>query len=221
MISLPRIYSIEGNIGSGKTTIFNKLRKIIQNEKICFIEEPVDIWQSIESREDHENILVKFYKNKEKYAFSFQIMAFLTFSNQIKKCIRENPLCEIIISERSIESAYNIFTKMAIDEKYMDDIEFQIYQMMYLDNHFKLSGIIYVNTEPVICKERIIIRAREGESIISLEYLEKCKKYHDEWLIPLSLKYTHGEKDVFVYILYNNKSHDTEVDIIINIINKL
>ena len=204
-MTAPRIYSIEGNIGSGKTTIFNKLRKIMQSEKIRFIEEPVDIWQTIKSGEDDENILVKFYKNKEKYAFSFQIMAYLTFLKQIKKCIQENPLCEIIISERSIESGYNIFTKMAIDEKYMNDIELQIYQMMYQENPFKLSGIIYVNVEPAICRERIAIRAREGESIISLEYLEKCKKYHDEWLIESS---SNEERqcgcDLSIIILYNN-----------------
>ena len=183
MSNYPRIFSIEGNIGSGKTTIFNKLREKLENEKIRFIEEPVDVWQNTKSKEDNENILVKFYKNKEKYSFSFQILVYLTFLKGVKKCIEENPLCEIIISERSVQSGYNIFTKMAIHDKYIDDIEFQIYKMMYQECPFHLSGIIYVNVDPKICRERIAIRAREGESIISLEYLEECKKFHDEWLL--------------------------------------
>lgn len=179
----PRIFSIEGNIGSGKTTLFNRLKKNMQNEKIRFISEPVEIWQSVKSCGDNEDILSKFYKNKEKYSFSFQIMVYLTFMKEIKKCIQENPSCKMIIVERSIQSGYNIFTKMAIDEKYMDDIQLQIYKMMFEDCPFHLSGIIYLDIEPEICIERVACRGRKGESVVSLEYLQKCKKYHDEWFL--------------------------------------
>ncbi len=44
----PQIFSIEGNIGSGKTTIIENLqRAYANNPDVVFIREPVDIWMSI------------------------------------------------------------------------------------------------------------------------------------------------------------------------------
>ena len=43
-----KIISIEGNIGSGKSTLVEELRKKFgNNEKVCFLQEPVDIWNTI------------------------------------------------------------------------------------------------------------------------------------------------------------------------------
>ena len=73
-----RIISLEGNIGAGKTTILNELTNNNENEKkIVYMREPVDLWEKIKDKEG-ETILSKFYKDPNKYAFSFQIMAFTT-----------------------------------------------------------------------------------------------------------------------------------------------
>ena len=73
----PVIISIEGNIGSGKSTLLEQLRtKYKNNKQIVFINEPVDEWDTIKD-EDGQTILSKFYKNQSKYAFSFQMMAYI------------------------------------------------------------------------------------------------------------------------------------------------
>ena len=41
---------------------------------------------------------------------------------------------------------------------------------------------IYINADADVCFNRIHKRSRNGESRIELTYLEKCKKYHDNWL---------------------------------------
>jgi hypothetical protein len=42
----PRLVSIEGNIGSGKSTLIEKLKKKHQNnKKILFLQEPVGLWE--------------------------------------------------------------------------------------------------------------------------------------------------------------------------------
>ena len=47
-MSHPKIISVEGNIGAGKTTIIDNLEKYYENDSsVIFIREPVDIWQSI------------------------------------------------------------------------------------------------------------------------------------------------------------------------------
>jgi deoxyadenosine/deoxycytidine kinase len=193
--SAPIIISVEGNIGAGKTTIIDKLEKKMSNNKdVIFLREPVDIWESINDKITGENILQKFYGNPKQYAFSFQVMAYATRLSLIRSAIRDNPKCKVIICERSLDADKNIFAKMLHDDGMIEDIEFQIYQHFYKEysDEFSLDGIIYIDANADTCNDRIIKRSRNGESTITLDYLEKCKRYHDEWLLS-----THANTDVF------------------------
>ena len=58
------IISIEGNIGSGKSTLVKKLKE--KNPSWYFLQEPVDVWKSV-SDIDGNNILSEFYKDKKRY----------------------------------------------------------------------------------------------------------------------------------------------------------
>ena len=62
--------------------------------------EPVDLWEKIKDKEG-ETILSKFYKDPNKYAFSFQIMAFTTRLSLLSETIRNNPQAQVILCERS------------------------------------------------------------------------------------------------------------------------
>ena len=132
----PIIISIDGNIGSGKSSIvkylennFASLCKINKKDlKICFLQEPVDEWESIIDI-DNENIITKFYKNNEKYAFPFQMMAYITRLSLFKAAIAEN--FDIIFTERSMLTDKNIFTKMLFDSEKMNLIEYQIYNIWF------------------------------------------------------------------------------------------
>lgn len=180
-----QIVAIEGNIGAGKTTIFDKLKQRLSNSPdVVFMPEPVDIWESIVDA-NGETILAKFYRDSVKYAFSFQVMAYSTRLAVLRKTIRENPGCSTIICERSLEADRNIFAKMLRSSGKMEDVEFQIYEMLYKDTaaEFPLHRAVYVDAEPLKCLERIGKRARNGESSIPLEYLIDCRDYYDEWLL--------------------------------------
>ena len=45
------ILSVEGNIGSGKSTILNYLKENNQNSNIIFLKEPVDKWDKVKDIE--------------------------------------------------------------------------------------------------------------------------------------------------------------------------
>ena len=65
------IFSIEGNIGSGKSTlvkILTRTFKMLGNIPIIYLPEPVSIWESITDK-NGKNIIEKYYENQEKYAF--------------------------------------------------------------------------------------------------------------------------------------------------------
>ena len=57
------LISIEGNIGSGKSTIIEYL-KTLQNDKIIFVDEPVNEWLNIKDI-NGMNALDCFYKDKK------------------------------------------------------------------------------------------------------------------------------------------------------------
>lgn len=180
----PVIISIEGNIGAGKTTIVQELQKRFHDKKqIIFVKEPVDIWETITDN-DGQTILQKFYAEPSKYAFQFQVMALTTRLSLIRDTIRNNPNCDVLICERSVDADKEIFAKMLHDDKTITDIDYKIYCLLShehaKDNH--VSGHIYINADADKCFERINKRSRSGEGVIELSYLKKCKDYHDNWL---------------------------------------
>jgi len=178
----PLILSIDGNIGSGKSTLYADLQRYYANSTdICFVPEPVDEWKSII---DHEGtpILTNLYKDTSKYAFRFQMMAYISRIHLLRQKIKENKY-KIIISERCVQTDKNVFAQMLFDDGMIDHDEFQIYLNWFDEflDEIVLGGIIYVRAEPVVCDGRVKIRSREGETI-PIEYLTKCHNYHEEWL---------------------------------------
>jgi deoxycitidine kinase/deoxyguanosine kinase len=174
------IISIEGNIGSGKSTLFEKLKIHFSNNKnIIFVREPVDIWESIQD-ENGTTILEKFYQDQIKYSFSFQIMAYISRINLLKETIKQHPGVTII-TERSLYTDKMVFAKMLYDTHKIEYINYQIYLNLFdtFKNDFNVNNIIYIKTDPDICCNRILKRARNGENNISLDYLQLCDTYHN------------------------------------------
>jgi deoxyadenosine/deoxycytidine kinase len=176
------IISIEGNIGSGKSTLLKNL-KTKYKDKIIFIDEPVEDWKQLTDN-NNENILELFYKDKNKYSFSFQLFAYITrlkmFINTVSKYSNK-----IIITERSIFSDKYIFAKLLFEDNYLNSIEWQIYLELFnlFSENYKINKYIYINTHHNECFKRINKRSRSEEvDKISIEYLKKLDKNHLDWL---------------------------------------
>lgn len=180
-----KIYSIEGNIGSGKSTFLKHLKNYYKgNKHIIFLQEPVDNWNTIVDKYG-VNILTKYYINQERYAFSFQMLAFITRLKQIKDILTKySNKNVIIITERCIYTDREIFAKMLYDIEKIEDVEYTIYLKWfdYFVKDIDISGIIYLRTNPEVCKDRIKLRNRTGEEDITSEYLNELHRYHENWL---------------------------------------
>ena len=177
---MARIISIEGNIGTGKTTFLQSLREHFRDrEDVCFLDEPVDLWMSCKDQEG--NILEHYYKDQKKYGFQFQMMAYISRLSILRKAL-DNPKYKYIISERSLFTDKHIFCKMLYDDGIIEEIGFQIYSMWF-EEFISFSSFIpvYLRTLPEVSYERVYARARQGETI-PLEYLQKCHNYHEAWL---------------------------------------
>lgn len=173
------ILSIEGNIGSGKSTIIEYLKNNYHNDDIIFLPEPVNEWDNIKDNENN-TILKKFYSNQKKYSFAFQMMAYISRLNLLRNTIKNNPN-KIIISERSLFTDKYVFAKMLYDSGNMEDVEYQIYNnwfQSFLDLA-PISKMIYLKTNPKISFDRISVRNRQGEDNIPYEYIKNCHLYHN------------------------------------------
>jgi deoxyadenosine/deoxycytidine kinase len=188
-----QIVSIEGNIGSGKSTLLENLKTYYgENECVIFLREPVHDWETITDKEGN-TMLQKFYDNQEKYAFPFQMMAYIS-----RLAILRNAYTYVrrqqqyhgdtrpytIITERCLHTDKQVFAKMLYEQGKIEDVCYRIY-MDWFDEFaqdFPVSHFIYVKTNPENCYHRIHKRARTGEEVIPMEYLQNCHTYHETFL---------------------------------------
>jgi len=200
-----RIIVVQGNIGSGKSTFVDKLKARYGSRKdICFLQEPVNEWLTIKDKQG-VNILENYYKDQPKYAFMFQMMAYISRLAMLKRAIESNQY-EYIITERCLNTDRNVFCKMLYDDGLIEDIGYQIYNKWFDEfNNFNTVDYIhiYLKTDPTVSKTRVDKRARVEESI-PIEYLTKCHEYHDKWLLTTDQK---------VIILDSNQDTDINPNI--------
>jgi len=207
------LISIEGNIGSGKSTIMEYFKA---KTNFVFIDEPVKEWTSIKDNSG-KNCLELFYEDQQKNSFWFQILAYITRLRKVLDTIKKNK-DSIIISERSIFTDHYVFARMLHDSKFISEIEWKTYEYWFdtFIEETKLDSIIYINTTPEICLERINKRNRKEEkNKIEFEYLKKCHNKHNLWLANSSVDVVEIDGK------QNLKDIYTEVDSLINKLNLL
>jgi len=192
------LFSLEGNIGSGKSTLVALLKKEfkeISDIPVHFVDEPVSQWEMIKS-EEGKHMIELFYSDPTKYAFAFQMMAYISRLSLLHEATLRYPK-DIIITERCLLTDYHVFAKMLYENKSMLKEEYEIYQKWfhYFQQEIELTGIIYIKTDPEVAYERCLKRAREGETI-TLKYLEKCHEKHEEWV---------SQESYDTYIIDNNE----------------
>ena len=209
------IASIDGNIGSGKTTGKAKLReyimslkknKIAVDDSIIFVDEPTCEWEQIKD-ENGVPILTNLYTDVKRYAFRFQMMAYITRLKKIRQALR-TPKVKLIVTERCLLTDAHVFAKMLYDAGKIEQDEYDIYTRWFDEfaKEVEPSCIIYFKASTEVCMKRIQKRNRPGENI-SFDYLEECNKYHDEWLnsipskiiIPTLILNADVDADVYEY----------------------
>ncbi|WP_155283732.1 2-amino-4-hydroxy-6-hydroxymethyldihydropteridine diphosphokinase [Capnocytophaga felis] len=150
--------AIEGNIGSGKTTLSTK------------IAEDFDARLILERFSDNP-FLPKFYENPKQYGFTLE-MSFLTerYQQMSEQLTQTNLFQPFIVSD------YDIFKSLIFSQVTLTEDEFALYRKLFyiLYNQIikpDLYIFLYQNTDRLI--ENIKKRGREYEKNISKEYLNQ------------------------------------------------
>lgn len=170
---------LEGNIGAGKTTVGRRLAEV---GAFTFIEEPTAVWQEGYAA----NLLEMFYRDTQRWAFTFQVNAFMTRAKTWHEIGRLTADRRVIL-ERSIYCDRYVFAENCYRSGLFSLTEYQLYLRMweFLVPNFtdRPDLIVYLRTPAEECLERIRARARHEETDIPLAYLQQIEALHDEWLL--------------------------------------
>lgn len=181
------VFAIEGVIGAGKTSYLDVLQNCTDfATSHVIVYEPVDEWLNLKLEGPNEpSIFEKFYIDKKKYGFIFQMYALQTRVKKIKDVVSKNPNA-IILCERSHLSDCAIFAELLKEMEILTKEEFHVYKLWYdmcVDDLFtQFTGIVYIDTAPSVCIERIMQRARTGEDSISLDYIKRLCSLHQSFI---------------------------------------
>jgi len=170
----PIIISIDGNIGSGKSTFVQYLK---EHTDYYVLDEPVDEWMKYKD-ESGTSLIENFYKNQTRWSYTFQNFAYITRLKKLKDAIDAGH--PIIITERSIFTDKNIFAKMLYEDNRLNKMEWDMYNYWFDFFKMELDGMVYLHTSPEICRQRIQQRARQGEEGIQFRYLQELHHQHEK-----------------------------------------
>ena len=177
---MSKIFIVEGNIGSGKSTFLTRVKDILKDD-VQIIYEPLDEWLSVKD-ENGKNILDYFYSDMERFCYAFQSMAFIT---RYQKTLTIDKSKKYVFIERSIFSDKKIFAENCRKNKIMSEIEWNIYNEWF-ESLSKLitfeHQFIYLRCSPEVSYQRLKGRNREEEKEVPLGYLRELHQRHEDWL---------------------------------------
>ncbi|PVD38011.1 hypothetical protein C0Q70_00616 [Pomacea canaliculata] len=168
--------SIEGNIGSGKTTLIEYFKRYSSVEAFP---EPIDQWTNIEGH----NALQCLYEDPKRWSFAFNMYAQLTRVQMHNK----KPEKPIKMLERSLYSTRHCFVENDYRNNTINGMEYAIltgwFDWLVKSEKASLDLIVYVKADPEVCYERIKKRSRKEEALVPFSLLENLHALHEEWLI--------------------------------------
>jgi deoxyadenosine/deoxycytidine kinase len=168
--------AIAGNIGSGKTTLAEKLAKHYN-------------WTPLYESVDHNPYLRDFYEDMKRWAFHLQIYFLNSRFNQVRQ-IRESK--KTIIQDRTIYEDAHIFAANLHKSGLLNNTDYQC----YLDLFNSMTSfvqppdlLIYLKADIPKLVEQIQKRNRDFESQIRLDYLKTLNEHYEKWI----KEYKHGK----------------------------
>jgi len=168
--------AISGNIGSGKTTLAEKLSKHYG-------------WTPLYESVDTNPYLKDFYTDMTRWAFHLQIYFLNSRFRQVNE-IRASE--KTTIQDRTIyEDAY-IFAANLHKSKHISDRDYQSYLDIFnsMINFVKAPDLlIYLRSDVPKLVRQIQKRGREYEYAMRLDYLQNLNEHYENWINS----YKHGK----------------------------
>eukprot|EP00076_Gallus_gallus_P025446 XP_015147990.2 thymidine kinase 2, mitochondrial isoform X1 [Gallus gallus] len=127
------------------------------------------------------------YQDASRWGITLQTYIQLTMLEQHTKPM----ISPVRMMERSIHSAKYIFVENLYRSGKMPEVDYVVlsewFEWIQKNTDVSVDLIVYLQTSPEVCYERLKRRCREEEKIIPLEYLQAIHQLYEEWLIKHTL----------------------------------
>lgn len=161
--------AVSGNIGSGKTTLTEKLAKHYG-------------WKAEFEAVDNNPYLPDFYEDMKRWAFHLQVYFLNSRYNQIRK-IQESQVNTI--QDRTIyEDAY-IFAANLYKSKLMTERDYWNYRSLFdsMIQHVQAPDLlIYLKADIPKLVGQIEKRGRTYETAMRIDYLKNLNQHYEDWI---------------------------------------
>ncbi|ERM82600.1 deoxynucleoside kinase [Rhodonellum psychrophilum GCM71 = DSM 17998] len=161
--------AVSGNIGSGKTTLTEKLARHYG-------------WKAEFEAVDNNPYLADFYEDMKRWSFHLQVYFLNSRFNQITK-IRQSEIS--VIQDRTIyEDAY-IFAANLHKSKLISERDYENYLSLFnsMINLVKAPDLlIYLKADIPKLVGQIEKRGREYENSIRIDYLKNLNTHYEDWI---------------------------------------
>ncbi len=169
MLQKPKHIAICGNIGSGKTTLTEKLSKHYG-------------WHALFESVDHNPYLRDFYEDMTRWAFHLQIYFLNSRFRQVNE-IRESE--RTTIQDRTIYEDAFIFAANLRKSGHISERDYQSYLDIFnsMISFVKPPDIlIYLKADIPKLVQQIEKRGRDYEYAIRLDYLKNLNEHYENWI---------------------------------------
>nr|KAF6412007.1 thymidine kinase 2 [Rousettus aegyptiacus] len=154
-----------------------------KENKLVVLPEPVPKWRNVRGH----NPLGLMYLDACRWGLTLQTYVQLTMLDQHTRP-QTSP---VRLMERSIHSARYIFVENLYRSGKMPEVDYMVlsewFDWIVRNIDVSVDLIVYLQTTPETCYQRLKMRCREEEKIIPLEYLAAIHHLYEEWLIKGAL----------------------------------
>ena len=161
--------AVSGNIGSGKTTLTEKLAKHYG-------------WKAEFEAVDNNPYLPDFYEDMKRWSFHLQVYFLNSRFNQLKTIQASN---ESTIQDRTIyEDAY-IFAANLYKSNLLTERDYANYKSLFdsMISHVKAPDLlIYLKADIPKLVGQIEKRGRSYETAMRIDYLKNLNSHYEEWI---------------------------------------
>ena len=161
--------AVSGNIGSGKTTLTEKLAKHYG-------------WKAEFEAVDNNPYLPDFYEDMKRWSFHLQVYFLNSRFNQLKTIQSSN---ESTIQDRTIyEDAY-IFAANLYKSNLLTERDYANYKSLFdsMISHVKAPDLlIYLKADIPKLVGQIEKRGRSYETAMRIDYLKNLNSHYEEWI---------------------------------------
>ncbi len=222
--------TIEGNVGVGKSTLLEVLKKRShdQSHVIRVVPEPIEEWRSPIVIDDRvEKTPLRFlYDDPERNGFSFQMYATHTRLCKLMDASRMHPSPEVIVMERSCMSRADVFGELVRQD--FSPLEWHTYQAtramardivtrVFADS--VTHATVYLRTDPSECLRRMHVRGRPEEcEHVTLQRMQEMHNLHESLFFAST---SSTGPDGTVYTVDANRTVEAVANDVLHVINNI